>query len=432
MEKKTTLFAKIGMILLVIEMIYNHFFYTGNFLTIISLIGFLSVFFTLNFLREWKENLKSKYEISTFYIGSMCLIFGLVLRIASRFWEFDFHINLFLISISFFSIHLFTNGLQRVKENKKHILLYLVYYIVFLFTVVTFKFYVIPDGYQNEMFFILYPLISIIAWITFVVFITNSIKKSELVISKYTQLKLFVLLIILCSYIFPVFHRSIPRGALFTSMIDLAIVEEENKNQIQLGNYFVNEQNKKTVLEIEKETSVFIKKIDSIKFCFISRSNGNLNSKIKLGNINLGIYKKDKIAPLELARFFDYRINPYYIINLRNYDLPYVLLKNYRKRILHILFPKITNSDNFYLDYYYNSQDLMNKIIDKCKQINLTSKEQKLLISILMKDSHNEFQYNCLYQQENFDFVTLISAIYTLTNIQHEVLSTRALIISNL
>ena len=123
-----------------------------------------------------------------------------------------------------------------------------------------------------------------------------------------------------------------------------------------------------------------------------------------------------------------------HMIELTDYDYPYKQIDIYRKKILKIVFPKLTKIPEF--DDFRNSEDLALKITKYADDYKLTTDEKRVLLMILMIDSKNTRRnihdsYDD-FRKLQFEFLNLISAINILTNLQNEILSTRTLIISHI
>ena len=427
MDKKITIFAKIGLVLVALGWLFTIFHWPGAFIMfMISLFGILPLFFVFNLIRELKEGEESKISVFTYFLGSLSFLFGM----GFNFLKYDFEVNFFLISIGLFSLFLLINGLERIKENKINVIPYIVYPIVLFLVIISFKFYLISELDIHSWLQLSLPYIFMLALITYVILLVNSIKKTEFKLSNYNQLKLVVLLTTLSSYNLVLLKNSIPIRTQDVTNINLALLQEENENQVVLGNSLITEKNKERVSKMDLETQKIIKKLDSLKFVFLSNNDTELfkqlmNNKFKTTNTN------EQLTPKYLD---SYIINPSHILELTNYDYPYQQIDIYRKKILKIVFPKLTKIRDF--DEFRNSEDLKLKITKYADEYKLTTDEKILLLMILMIDSKNTerriHDSNVDFRKYQFQNLTLISAINILTNLQNEILSTRTLIISHI
>ena len=427
MDKKITIFAKIGLILVVLGWLFSIFHWPGSFIIfMISLFGILPLFFVFNLIRELKVGDESKTSVFAYFLGSLSFLFGM----GFRFLKYDFEVNFFLISIGLFSLYMLINGQERIKESKKNIIPYIVYPIVLFLVVISFKFYLFSELDIHLWLELSLPYIFIFALITYVILLVNSIKKTEFKLSNYNQLKLVVLLTTLSSYNLVLLKNSIPIRTQDVTNINLALLQEENENQVVLGNSLITEKNKERVSKMDLETQKIIKKLDSLKFVFLSNNDTELfkqlmNNKFKTTNTN------EQLTPKYLD---SYIINPSHILELTNYDYPYQQIDIYRKKILKIVFPKLTKIPDF--DEFRNSEDLKLKITKYADEYKLTTDEKRLLLMILMVDSKNTersiHDFHVDFRKYQFQNLTLTSAINILTYLQNEILSTRTLIISNI
>lgn len=434
MDKKITFLAKFGLILAVIGSIFR--FYNepfGNYIFVCSTLVILPAFFILNLIRELRVGEESKTSVFIYFLGVNSLLCGLGFKIL----KYNFGVNFFLISMGLFSLFLLINGLKKIKESKKNIFHYIIYPIVFFFVILSLKFYFLNDLNRiNVWFHLSLALVFMIALSIYVILQVNVIRKTGFQISNYNQLKLMVLLIPLVLWILVKFHHSVPIGTQSINKINLALLQEENENQVVLGNSLITDKNKAMVSKLDMETQKVIKKLDSIKLDFLNLNDEKFSEKIKKGRVKLTAKIKDKLMPLSVQ--ISDIIYPSTIIERKNYNYPYELSFEYRKKIIQTLFPKLNNLGNFYYDFEYikDANDLKSKIIRISKNNNLTNEEQKLLLLILMKDTHkgNVDYYDIYYdyKNSNFEYLTITSAIEILSKIQNEILSTRTLIISNL
>jgi hypothetical protein len=352
--------------------------------------------------------------------------------------KYQIEFNLFLISICFFSLFLLSNGLGKIRENKKNILTYLIYPIVMFFVVVSFRFYLLPDYYSGEKtwLFLILSLCFIIALVIYVILQVNSIKSSNFKISNYNFLKLVVLVTTLSFYILLKAYNSIPDWTISLTEVNLALLQDENEKQIFLGNSLITEKNKKIVANLDFETQKFVNKIDSLKFYALSKHDKDFYQKNKYTQLNFSPNKRENLIPISFKRVDIFHASS--IVELPELNYSFELISNYRKKMLHILFPKVTNSGNFYdeIDFSKDSKILMTDILRISRGYNLTKDEEKLLSLILMNDSHKSYidyyggSYN--YGSYYFQNLPIVSAIAMLTKLQNEILSTRYLIISHI
>ena len=434
MDKKITFFAKLGLILIVIGSIFRIFNDPfGWVIVVCPTIVILPIFFVLNLIRELKEEKEvSTISVFIYFLGAISFLFGLGFRTL----KYDFGVNFFLISMVLFSLYLLLNGLEKIRENKKNIFPYIVYPFVFFFAVITLKFNLLPSSFDKVWIHLTISLVFILALITYVILLVNSIKKTEFRISKYNQLKLVVLLTTLIFSVFVRYYNSIPSRTQVVNEINLAQIQEENENQVVLGNSLITDKNKDLISKLDIETQKVIKKLDSIKVVLLSLNDKQFKQKVKNGEVKSIYTSGEKLIPFSI-KISDI-MNPKNTIELSTYDYPYEIAIEYRKNMIKALFPKITDLGNFNYDFEYvdDALDLKSKIIRICKKNNLTEDEQKLLLLILMNDTHKGYveyydsHYN--YKRWSFEFLTITSAVEKITKLQNEILSTRTLIISHI
>ena len=433
MDKKITFFAKFGLILIVIGSIFRLFNDPfGWVIVVFPTIVILPIFFVLNLIRELKEEKEASiFSVFIYFLGAISFLFGLGFRTL----RYDFGVNFFLISIGLFSLYLLMNGLEKIKENKKNIFPYLIYPFVFFLAIISLKFNLLPDSFDKVWIHLTLSLVFIVALISYVILLVNSIKKTEFRIAKYNQLKLVVLITTLIFSVFVRYYNSIPSRTQVVNEIKLAQIQEENENQVVLGNSLITDKNKVLVSKLDVETQKVIKKLDSIKVVLLSMNDKQFQQKVKKGEVKSIYTSGEKLIPLSI-KISDI-MNPKNTIELSSYDYPYEIAIEYRKNMIKALFPKLTNLGNFNYDFEYidDALDLKSKIIRIGKRNNLTEDEQKLLLLILMNDTHkgyvDYYDSHYDYKRWSFEFLTITSAIEIITRLQNEILSTRTLIISH-
>lgn len=433
MDKKITFFAKFGLILIVIGSIFRLFNDPfGWVIVVFPTIVILPIFFVLNLIRELKEEKEASiFSVFIYFLGAISFLFGLGFRTL----RYDFGVNFFLISIGLFSLYLLMNGLEKIKENKKNIFPYLIYPFVFFLVIISFKFYLLPDSFDKVWIHLSLSLVFIVALISYVILLVNSIKKTEFRIAKYNQLKLVVLITTLIFSVFVRYYNSIPSRTQVVNEIKLAQIQEENENQVVLGNSLITDKNKVLVSKLDIETQKVIKKLDSIKVVLLSMNDEQFQQKVKNGEVKSIYTSSEKLIPFSI-KISDI-MNPKNTIELSSYDYPYEIAIEYRKNMIKALFPKLTNLGNFNYDFEYidDALDLKSKIIRIGKRNNLSEDEQKLLLLILMNDTHkgyvDYYDSHYDYKRWSFEFLTITSAIEIITRLQNEILSTRTLIISH-
>lgn len=433
MDKKITFFAKLGLILIVIGSIFRMFNEPfGWVIFVCSTIVILPIFFVFNLIRELKEEEETKVSVFIYFLGAISFLFGLGFRIL----RYDFGINFFLISMGLFSFLLLINGLEKIKENKKNIFPYIVYPFVFFLVIIAFKFYLLPSSFDKVWIHLSLSLVFIFALISYVILLVNLIKKTEFIISKYNQLKIVVLLTTLIFSIFVRYYNSIPSRTQDVNEINLAQIQQENENQVVLGNSLITDKSKLLVSKLDVETQKVIKKLDSIKVVLLSMNDKEFKQKMKNGEVKSIYTSGEKLIPFSI-KISDI-MNPKNTIELSGYDYPYEIAIEYRKNMIKALFPKITDLGNFNYDFEYidDALDLKSKIIRICKKNNLTEDEQKLMLLILMKDTHkgyvDYYDIHYDYKRWSFEFLTITSAVEKITKLQNDILSTRTLIISHI
>lgn len=430
MDKKITIFAKIGLILVAIAS--WHIFFNGPYGSKIFgylMIFILPIFFVLNFIRELKDPVEPKTPVFMSFLSILSFLFGIGFKIL----KYQIEVNFFLISIGFLSLFLLTNGLEKIKENKKNILPFLIYPNIFFWVILSLRFYLLPDFIGNEWLIMTLFFVFLFVFITYVILQVNLIKNTDFKLSNYNKLKLVVLFTTVAFYVLNRLHNSIPIRSHEVSYINLSLLQEENENQLVLGDRLITEKNKKMVSLMDLETQKIIKKIDSLKLVFLCENDENFYKKNKIGELKSKYNSRQKLMPISIKSESIIRGSSH-MIELTDYDYPYKQIDIYRKKILKIVFPKLTKIPEF--DDFRNSEDLALKITKYADDYKLTTDEKRVLLMILMIDSKNTRRnihdsYDD-FRKLQFEFLNLISAINILTNLQNEILSTRTLIISHI
>ena len=427
MDKKITIFAKIVLVLVAIASLY--IFSNGPYGSKIFgylTIGILPIFFVLNFIRELKDPEESKTLVFISFFAILSFLFGMGFKIL----KYQIEVNFFLISIGFLSLFLLINGLEKIKENKKNILPFLIYPIIFFWVILSLRFYLLPDFIGNEWLDMILFFVFLFVFITYVILQVNLIKNTDFKLSNYNKLKLVVLFTTVAFYVLNRLHNSIPIRSHEVSYINLSLLQEENENQVVLGDRLITEKNKKMVSLMDLETQKIIKKLDSLKLVFLCENDENFYKKNKIGELKSKYNSRQKLMPISIKSESILRGSTH-MIELTDYDYPYKQIYMYRKKILKIVFPKLTNIPDF--DDYRNAEDLALKITKFADDYKLTTDEKRVLLMILMIDSRRNIHdsYDD-FRKLQFEFLNLISAINILTNLQNEILSTRTLIISHI
>lgn len=300
MDKKITIFAKIGLILVAIAS-FNIFFHGPYCWTIFGFltIGILPIFFVLNLIRELKDPVESKTPVFMSFLSILSFLFGIGFKIL----KYQIQVNFFLISIGFLSLFLLTNGLEKIKENKKNILPFLIYPNIFFWVILSLRFYLLPDFIGNEWLIMTLFFVFLFVLITYVILQVNLIKNTDFKLSNYNKLKLVVLFTTVAFYVLNRLHNSIPIRSHEVTYINLSLLQEENENQVVLGDRLITEKNKKMVSLMDLETQKIIKKIDSLKLVFLCENDQNFYKENKIGELKSKYNSRQKLMPISIKYF---------------------------------------------------------------------------------------------------------------------------------